>query len=805
MSIQAAQLIAEVKITGADTAESSLTRIGGAATHTQEALSAIGGATKEASGGFLGGIGSMIGGALDFGAKIGQTIWGLQNLWQMATQAGQSLLGPAISAETVTTALTTLDGSAKAAADEMRQLNAFAAKTPFKTLDIDTAAEQLQGFGYQASQVIPTITAIGDALGSVGKETPAELDSVVQIFGKIKTEGKVTAMTMNELAVHGINGWQALADATGKNIPELKNMVSKGLLPASDAVNDLTRGIEMNPLYKGGMAKASGTFTGLLSTLLSNWNQVISAFGTPIIKELEGHLNNIGTVLAAPSFQDFAGSVGREIVSVFKEISTTAEHAAIYVRNVFRTLNLTEFRLAWIDVKAAIREVGQAFDVVGTKLRPVAADVDPLASIIAGFAKGGLHILTGALWKTYEGLSAVAVLFQSGKGPLEDFVHATKTAGDTIAATGKSLARDFGPSLQNIGKLLGGELKRELKDAGDLAKQLGGWFVTSVVPALKQAEPGFSALAKTMLTTVIPGLISLRATIFDVTEHGFKTFGPMVEKIIPPLISFAGIVAKDLSEGLKFIMPYVLDAAKAIGSFADEIMDRVAPIIKGWIDDARPRISEFMSWWKSAWPVISEVLKGVWDEIVGVVKIAWAVVSGVIKIGLDLLSGNWSQAWNDLKDMLSGVWDGIKTFVGGGIQIVIALFKKDWADISGLVSAPFHDAWNTVSGIFGSIGKGINDLKGGNITGALHDFHVPGFASGTSYAPGGLGIVGERGPELMYIPRGAQIVPNSQIGGAMSPTIVVQPAPVYLDGRLLAGGLMPHMVNQIRNSTGVRF
>lgn len=37
---------------------------------------------------------------------------------------------------------------------------------------------------------------------------------------------------------------------------------------------------------------------------------------------------------------------------------------------------------------------------------------------------------------------------------------------------------------------------------------------------------------------------------------------------------------------------------------------------------------------------------------------------------------------------------------------------------------------------------------------------IPGFASGTDYAPGGMALVGENGPELVNLPRGAQVVPN---------------------------------------------
>ncbi|MCA6124570.1 hypothetical protein J6500_22130 [Bradyrhizobium sp. WSM 1704] len=37
---------------------------------------------------------------------------------------------------------------------------------------------------------------------------------------------------------------------------------------------------------------------------------------------------------------------------------------------------------------------------------------------------------------------------------------------------------------------------------------------------------------------------------------------------------------------------------------------------------------------------------------------------------------------------------------------------------------------------------------------------IPGFADGTDFAPGGLALVGERGPELVNLPRGSKVFPN---------------------------------------------
>lgn len=52
-----------------------------------------------------------------------------------------------------------------------------------------------------------------------------------------------------------------------------------------------------------------------------------------------------------------------------------------------------------------------------------------------------------------------------------------------------------------------------------------------------------------------------------------------------------------------------------------------------------------------------------------------------------------------------------------------------------------------------------NTSGGGNFLSSLF-----GFASGTNYAPGGWSVVGENGPEMMYVPQGSQILSNGQSG-----------------------------------------
>src|SRR3546814_10087112 len=58
-------------------------------------------------------------------------------------------------------------------------------------------------------------------------------------------------------------------------------------------------------------------------------------------------------------------------------------------------------------------------------------------------------------------------------------------------------------------------------------------------------------------------------------------------------------------------------------------------------------------------------------------------------------------------------------------------------------------------GSIGAFGRKIQ----GNIN------SVPGNANGTSFWGGGLSWVGERGPELVDLPRGARVTPNNDLAG----------------------------------------
>lgn len=82
------------------------------------------------------------------------------------------------------------------------------------------------------------------------------------------------------------------------------------------------------------------------------------------------------------------------------------------------------------------------------------------------------------------------------------------------------------------------------------------------------------------------------------------------------------------------------------------------------------------------------------------------------------------------------------------------------AAFGSLFNAPSSGGLSPFASLFGGGGGGALSFAGdlGAGTGGLA---FPKFASGTDFAPGGTAWVGEQGPELVNLPRGAQVIPNS--------------------------------------------
>jgi len=107
---------------------------------------------------------------------------------------------------------------------------------------------------------------------------------------------------------------------------------------------------------------------------------------------------------------------------------------------------------------------------------------------------------------------------------------------------------------------------------------------------------------------------------------------------------------------------------------------------------------------------------------------------------------------------------------------------------SSLKSGDIVGIFESVLGLLEGIGGITGGFKiGGMSFGTGASSRIPGFANGTSFAPGGLAWVGERGRELVNLPRGSTVTPNHDLKSLSAQPIVINNsalADVYVDGRV---------------------
>jgi hypothetical protein len=119
----------------------------------------------------------------------------------------------------------------------------------------------------------------------------------------------------------------------------------------------------------------------------------------------------------------------------------------------------------------------------------------------------------------------------------------------------------------------------------------------------------------------------------------------------------------------------------------------------------------------------------------------------------------YSSVHGALEAAIKGGWPGLAKYMADKLE-------------QNLVDALTNSLTNL---LIGSPSTRTGGWFGGLIGAA---FGLPGFASGTDFAPGGLALVGEAGPEVVNLPRGAQVIPNGLLGGlaAARPSAMSSPA-----------------------------
>jgi hypothetical protein len=138
---------------------------------------------------------------------------------------------------------------------------------------------------------------------------------------------------------------------------------------------------------------------------------------------------------------------------------------------------------------------------------------------------------------------------------------------------------------------------------------------------------------------------------------------------------------------------------------------------------------------------VTSMVAGLISGIGNIIKGIIGVVTGIASTIYDLLNGNFDALQADF----AGLVDSIGSIFWGVIEIITSPFRYAFSQIRSL--------WNsTVGSLHFSVPDWVPGIGG-------KSFGMPQLASGGTIMQAGSVMVGEAGPEILTLPRGARVTP----------------------------------------------
>jgi phage-related protein len=631
-------------------------------------------------------------------------------------------------------------------------------------------AGRLQNATVAATSIIAVTQALGPLLISAAGAAallPAALIGAVGVLATVKL---------------GADGAKAAFDKLTPTLNTLKGAVSatfeKSLTPAVNNLKTflpgLTTGFQAIASVLGGVAtqvtgmlNASGNVSkvnGILmstSTIVGNIGAAIApliqafinigAIGAPIIAQLTANLGGAAQKFAAYTASAEGSAKISQIIQgsldAFKQLGAILQQVVGIVTNVFtgissgagnlggtvlpiltsinQALGSAAGQAALGALGSAVTALGQAFaSYLGPAIQAllphltqiftfIAQNASTIAPIVAGIG------LFGGILSKVAGPLATFIPLISKIGPLfSGLFTLLKENPFILLATGIIAALAATGQLQPILGLIGQVLQPILAAIGQL--------VSALLPPLQAL---FTALTPvfTIVAQVIGQLVQALAPIIGLIAQ-------MIGTLLPPLVSlFTSVLTPVLNLAAAFLGPIVGAIAAVIG-WISNLLNQLGGV-SGILNIVKNAFSVSWTFIKGVWAGVSGFFSGIWNGIVSGVSGALGTVKSWFSDAWSFIKGVWSGVGN----FFSNVWSGITNGLKSGLNFAIKL-------LNGLISA-------------------ANLIPGVNIP------NIPYLAEGGTITQSGTVVVGEQGPELLSLNRGAQVTPLSGKNRAILPEV----------------------------------
>lgn len=607
------------------------------------------------------------------------------------------------------------------------------------------AKDSISNFGLTQLQAKKFSNEFGTSLSITGKSGDELADmsiGLTKLSGDMASFHNIQPEEAFEKINSALNGSDDSLKSLGINMQEdavqayaMSNGLDKQWSSLSDSEKMLWRYKKiLNDTNKeqGDYSKNSAGFSNSFNTLkgkIADIGTTIMGATIPTFEKLFTKINECLSNFNVESFANIIGSAFETLYSVISWVGNNLDWLAPLIASVVSALGSF---VILKEVNSLLGEYKKWLDgaTLMNKIFNSALMKSPFTWIAIG-----IGVLVGALILAYN----KSEWFREKVNQLwETLKTLGSTVGDFLSpifqAIGEFITNSIVPSFSNLFNIIATNLL-------PVIQQIGEWITTNLIPAfqvvgkilLEALFPVFTALANIVMNTIMP-------LITHIVESIINFFVPIIQSVTEVLTSLYNSVILPISE---FVQNNVLPALDVLGmalmvlifAFSKLLAEILEPLAEFLVNILTAAFDLVFQQVTSGFLIFYETISGVLE---GVIKI----FSGLIDFVTGVFTGNWQQAWEGIKEIFSGIFDGMLSICKGVVNSIIN-------SINFIIRG-----FNAVAGI-----KLPDVLGGGSIGISIPE--IPTFSTGTQYFKGGFAEIGEHGGEIVNLPNGTQIIPNS--------------------------------------------
>lgn len=335
----------------------------------------------------------------------------------------------------------------------------------------------------------------------------------------------------------------------------------------------------------------------------------------------------------------------------------------------------------------------------------------------------------------------------------DDAVNAGVVFGDTLS--------DLQQAIGAVWNIIGSALLPVLTEMIDIViaqmptiSSLVGSLTPAITEMFESLVPTIEQLVSELLPVIIELVMSLVPLITEMFAELLPPLLEVIKQLLPPLSEILNSILPIIISLIQMLTPLllpiielltpILELAIAIITPLVEIISSILPPIIDLLNALiKPILIPLTEAFSAVANVITNVFKVAFEALQPVIENFQGLLSGVIEFITGVFTGNWGKAWEGVKNIFSNIINGLGDIFKAPINFII---KGINTFIRGLNKIKIPN-WVPLVG-----GKGFNIGE------------IPLLAKGGNITMSGAAVVGEAGPEIINLPKGASVSPLKETG-----------------------------------------